>query len=61
MKRAINRPRKSLWTRIKMHKYIYLMLLPVVIYYIVFHYPWMDLTASSSRFGTAACRRCWTS
>ena len=41
MKRAINRPRKSLWTRIKMHKYIYLMLLPVVIYYIVFHYPAM--------------------
>ena len=38
MKRAINRPRKSMWTRIKTHKYIYLMLLPVVIYYIVFHH-----------------------
>ena len=38
MKRAINRPRKSLWARMKKHKYIYLMLLPVVIYYIVFHY-----------------------
>lgn len=38
MKRAINQPRKSLWARMKKHKYIYLMLLPVVIYYIVFHY-----------------------
>lgn len=28
----------SLWKRLKRHKYIYLMLLPVVLYYIVFHY-----------------------
>lgn len=28
----------TLWKRIKRHKYIYLMLVPVVLYYIIFHY-----------------------
>lgn len=37
-----NRPVKNtsgtLWKKIKRHKYIYLMLLPVVVYYLIFHY-----------------------
>ena len=35
------RQRGSLWTRIKRYKYIYLLLLPVVLYYIIFHYATM--------------------
>ena len=35
------RHRSSLWTRIKRYKYIYLLLLPVVLYYLIFHYATM--------------------
>ncbi|MBR6299627.1 MAG: sugar ABC transporter permease [Clostridia bacterium] len=35
------RQRGSLWTRIKRYKYIYLLLLPVVLYYLIFHYATM--------------------
>lgn len=31
-------PKRRLWTRIKKYRTIYLMLLPVVVYYILFHY-----------------------
>lgn len=35
---VVNRPKQSLWLQMKRHRYIYLMVLPVLLYYIVFHY-----------------------
>lgn len=35
---APRRRQKTLWSQLKKHRYIYLMILPVLIYYILFHY-----------------------
>ena len=37
-KRPVKNTSGTLWKKIKRHKYIYLMLLPVVVYYLIFHY-----------------------
>lgn len=35
---AVPAPKRRLWVRLKKYKTIYLMLLPVIVYYILFHY-----------------------
>ena len=31
-------PRKKIWIKMAQHRYVYLMLLPVMLYYLIFHY-----------------------